>query len=358
MNLLKNIAIRLFISSVLFAYCKKKTTPPTIPIPPIVEGDSTFINPLLNSGPDPWVFEKDSIYYYMHTLGNRIDIWKTKSMSNLKNASIKTVWIVPSTGSHSRNIWAPELHLINDKWYIYYTAGASDDLSTQRTFVLENSSTDPLEGAWTDKGNIGDPAANVFSIDGTILQYKNKNYFIWSANPSSIESKQNIYIARMSNPWTLETPRSLLSTSQYDWEKIGGSQWVNEGPEILQNSSGNIFLVYSASGCWTDDYALGLMALQKESDPLLAASWTKVPTPVFTKNPSGNAYGPGHNGFFKSPDNKEDWIIYHANSNTNEGCKDKRNPRIQKFTWKADGTPDFGSPLSINIPVKKPSGEQ
>src|SRR5690606_27503107 len=26
----------------------------------------TFTNPLLSSGPDPWVLQKDGVYYYMH----------------------------------------------------------------------------------------------------------------------------------------------------------------------------------------------------------------------------------------------------------------------------------------------------
>ncbi len=359
MVFIKNILLTLsLLLTILIIGCKKKLTTNPIATAPIVAIETTFVNPLLNSGPDPWVYKKDSYYYYMHTLGNRIDIWKTTSMTDLKNAQIKTVWTLPATGSHSKNIWAPELHFLNDKWYLYYTAGATNDLSTQRLFVLENTSPDPLDGLWTDKGNIGDPAANVFSIDGTILTYKEKNYLIWSANPSASESKQNLYIARMSNPWTLETARSLLSSSQYDWEKIGGSQWVNEGPEILKNAEGDVFMVYSASGCWTDDYSIGMMTLKKDADPLLNTSWTKFPRPVFSKNPAGNTFGPGHNGFFKSPDGKENWIIYHANSNTNEGCKDKRNPRIQKFTWKSDGSPDFGTPLSINTPIKKPSGDQ
>ncbi|HZH95158.1 MAG TPA: family 43 glycosylhydrolase, partial [Flavisolibacter sp.] len=93
------------------------------------------------------------------------------------------------------------------------------------------------------------------------------------------------------------------------------------------------------------------------SDPLVATNWSKTPTPVFTKNTSGGAYGPGHNSFFKSADGTEDWILYHANASAGLGCGDVRSPRAQKFTWNADGTPNFGQPLPLNVPVKKPSGE-
>ena len=30
---------------------------------------------------------------------------------------------------------------------------------------------------------------------------------------------------------------------------------------------------------------------------------------------------------------------------------------MQRFTWKADGTPDFGVPVKTGVPVRKPGGE-
>ena len=70
--------------------CKKGTSP--IVIPPVIVPDNTFSNPLLSSGPDPWVIKKDSVYYYMHTSGDRIQVWYTKSMSKLSSAPSKTIW--------------------------------------------------------------------------------------------------------------------------------------------------------------------------------------------------------------------------------------------------------------------------
>lgn len=69
------------------------------------------------------------------------------------------------------------------------------------------------------------------------------------------------------------------------------------------------------------------------------------------------AFGPGHNGFFKSPDSTEDWIIYHARNLPNNGSTNYRNPRIQKVTWNDGGTPNFGEPVKIGEEIKMPSGE-
>ncbi len=349
------LRIAFFLIIITAHSCGKKsdgggTNPPIIPT-------NTFTNPLLSSGPDPWVIKKDNDYYYSHTLGNRIAVWKTQKMSELKNVVAQTIWSAPAAGPNSQNVWAPELHFLNNKWYAYYTAGSSSDLSTQRTFVLENASADPRVGTWADMGKIYDPAGDFFAIDGTVFTYSGSNYFIWSGQASAADRTQRIYIARMTNPWTLGTPRSLISSPQFSWEMFGSPPAVNEAPEIISNAAGKVFLVYSASGCWTDDYALGMLSLTVGSDPLVATNWTKSTSPVFTKNTSGGAYGPGHNAFFKSFDGTEDWILYHANPSAGQGCNDARSPRMQKLTWNADGTPNFGQPVASGAAINKPSGE-
>ena len=354
---LKIFLLCIFLSA---ASCKKDSggntpVPPQPPVPPPVV--NTFSNPLLATGPDPWVIQKDNVYYYTHTLGNRSAIWRTEKMSELNNITPQNIWSAPATGQNSKNVWAPELHFIDNKWYAYYTAGATNDLATQRTFVLENSSTDPRIGTWIDKGKIADPAADFFAIDGTVFTHNGSNYFIWSGQASTLDATQRLYIARMLNPWTLETNRSLISSPQFPWESFGSPPAVNEAPQILKNPTGKTFLIYSASGCWTDEYGLGMLTLRDGGDPLVAADWTKAAQPVFAKNPSASVYGPGHNAFFKSKNGTEDWIIYHANPLPGQGCANNRSPRMQKYTWNADGTPNFGVPISTNTALAKPAGE-
>jgi GH43 family beta-xylosidase len=99
-----------------------------------------------------------------------------------------------------------------------------------------------------------------------------------------------------------------------------------------------------------------MLTASSASDLLKADSWKKSPEPVFSTSVENGVYGPGHNGFFKSPDGTEDWIVYHAKSVANGECRE-RNVRIQKFTWNADGTPNFGNPVSIKTSLQKPSGE-
>ena len=316
-----------------------------------------FVNPLISSGPDPWVIYKDGYYYLCHTTATNIKLYKTKKMSEVGDSFSKVVWTPPSTGISAKNIWAPELHFINGKWYLYYTADDGNG-DHHKMFVLENSSPDPMEGKWEDKGPVIIDE-DKWAIDGSVFQQNGKWYFIWSGWESDKNSRQNIYIASLKDPWTTDSKRVMISKPELDWEikNAGGPNvTVNEGPEILKNGN-NIFLIYSASGCWTDDYCLGMLKTDSTKNLLDPASWTKSTLPVFTKNITGHAFGPGHNGFFKSIDGKEDWIIYHANPEAGQDCRDQRSIRIQKFNWKSDGSPDFGLPIPLSDSLTRPSGE-
>lgn len=344
----------LFIAaSTLAAACSNKAAPTSSIISS--SGDS-FVNPLLPSGPDPWVLQKDSTYYYLNTFGNKIAIRATSRMSELKNATPVTVWTPPAAGGYAKEIWAPELHYLDNKWYIYF---AADDSMNEhhRIYALQCSGQDPLADTWTFKGKIADTLADKWAIDASVFTYNHQLYMVWSGWPGDSNVEQDIYIARMKDPLTMDGSRVMISSPTYAWEKMGGSPAVNEGPEAIINPNGDLFLTFSASGCWTDSYSLGLLSLKKNGDPLQAGDWIKSAAPVFSSIAENGAYAPGHNGFFRSRDGKEVWIIYHANASEKQGCGDARNPRMQPFRWSADGTPSFGDPVKINTPLQKPGGE-
>lgn len=312
----------------------------------------TFTNPLLASAADPWVVQKDGWYYITHTTGRDLRLYRTKKINALAQAESKTVWTPPASGMNSKEIWAPELHYINNKWYFYYAADNGDN-NNHRMWVLENASADPFQGAWVDKGMIQLPD-NTWAIDGTIFEHNGTLYFMWSGWEGTTNVRQDIYIVKMSNPWTATGSRIRLSKPEYDWELHGGSPTVNEGPQVLKHNN-KVFVIYSASGCWTDNYCLGLLTADAAADLMNSGSWTKSTTPVFQSNPEGQAYAPGHNSFFKSPDGTEDWIAYHANPAAGQGCSGHRSMRIQRFSWKEDGTPYFDTPVALGISLNIPS---
>ncbi|GAB3999434.1 family 43 glycosylhydrolase [Spirosoma daeguense] len=334
-----------------------KSSGPGSTTPPVTTVDTVgkFQNPLLTAAPDPWVTYRDGFYYVMHTTGGNLRIYKTRSMSRLSSAQPVTVWTPPASGPNSRDIWAPELFFLNGKWYIYYAADNNGVDATHRMFVLENASADPTQGTWVDKGQLNLPE-NRWAIDGTVLQLNGQLYFAWSGWETDLGGSQHLYICKLTNPYTVESgaTRVRLSSADYAWEKQGFG--VNEGPEFLVHNN-KVYLIYSASFCGTDLYALGQLTADASANLLDPKAWTKSANPVFGPNAGNGAYGVGHNSFFTTPDGAQNWLVYHANAGPGQGCGDQRSVRMQPFTWKADGTPDFGTPTPLTEWIKRPTGE-
>ncbi len=311
-----------------------------------------FFNPLLADGADPWVYRHaDGRYYLTVTTGDDVTLIRSDTLTGLAAGERKVVWTPPKSGPASKGLWAPELHFLRGKWYVYVAADDGEN-AHHRMYVLENPAADPFAGAFVLKGKLADPAADRWAIDGTVLDLGGRLYFIWSGWEGAEDVCQILYIAPMSDPWTLAGPRVEISRPTHPWETRGAPPAVNEGPEALVRGR-TVFLIYSASGSWTDHYCLGLLTASVDADLLSPASWTKHPHPVFE---GGNGVvAPGHCSFTTSPDGTEDWLLYHAAKFPGAGWD--RSVRAQRFTWSADGTPRFGRPASPNVPVPLPQGE-
>jgi len=321
----------------------------------------TFTNPLLPSGADPWSIYKNGYYYYTNSMQDSIVIWKTKNLAYLATAEKLTIFIPKAGSEYGKELWAPEIHFTNKRWYVYFAAddGINDH---HHMYVLENISADPMKGKWTLKGKLADKSEDKWAIDGSVFDYKGRSYFVWSGWKGNTNGEQDIYISKMKNPWTLIGKRVRISSPLYTWEKDGDLNDpgnpphvnVNEGPQPLIHNN-RLFLIYSASGCWTDSYALGMLSFRLNRNIMDSSSWVKSKLPVFSKSVDNSVYAPGHNSFFKSPDGKQDWILYHANSSPGQGCGDNRSPRAQQFAWRKDGSPAFGTPVKAGVALEIPS---
>jgi GH43 family beta-xylosidase len=309
-----------------------------------VSAQCTFANPVSGQAPDPWVLQKDGFYYFCRTTGGGVTLFKSDKLETVAQGPGVDVWLAPGNSPFPWNIWAPELHYINNTWYIYVCGNRNNSFNGHETFVLEGTTQNPMD-PYTYKGRLEN------GIDGSVIQMKDGSlYFTWSYyNPD-----QRIYMSRMINPWTLSQPYVELSKPEFAWETSGAG--INEGPEFI--SSGNtLMVVYSASGSWTKDYCLGLVYCNG-GDPMNKANWTKVSSPVFQSSVTNSIYGPGHCSFTKSPDGLENWIAFHA-KNSNIGGWDNRTLHLQPFTFMANNLPDFGVPKSegaqILCPTQKPA---
>jgi GH43 family beta-xylosidase len=315
---------------------------------------ATFVNPIVEAAAatgsaDPSVVLDHGHYYYCRAIGDRaIGIARARRLQDIGAAEMTVVFRPPADAPYSRQLWAPELERIGSRWYIYFTASDGDNAS-HRMYVLQSLGSDP-RGPYRPKARLT-PRPDAWAIDGIAIRLHGGRYFVWSGWPAEHAGfPQNLYIARMSNPWTVVGERHLLAAPDRAWEQAGAP--LLEGPELLRHGA-RIFIVYSASASWGDDYALGALAYLG-GDPLEQASWRKLARPLFGKNPEAGVFAVGHVSFVRSPDGREDWIIYHATSRPGAGWR-QRSVRAQRFGWGADGLPRFGAAVGAGVAIEAPS---
>ena len=311
--------------------------------------EPVFNNPLVKQRADPQVsLHSDGYYYFTATVPeyDRIELRRARSLNDLGSAEAKVVWRKHPSGIMGAHIWAPEMHYIGGKWYIYFTAGASDKIWEIRLYVLENSSPNPLEGEWKELGQLK-TGWESFSLDATTFALDGKRYLLWTqVAPESTTHATNIYIAAMDTPSSIKGPAVMLTKPEYDWEKVKHA--VNEAPAALVKN-GRVFVSYSASA--TDaNYALGLLTAPVGGDLLKPGTWSKSAKPVFVSSEANGQYGPGHNWFTTTPDGKTDILVYHARNYRDivgDPLKGQnRHTRAQVLHWNVDGTPNFGQPVA------------
>jgi uncharacterized sulfatase len=316
-----------------------------------------FVNPI-GVGQDPWVVrdEKNNRYLWCSSEGDRaITIHSSQNLTSFGQRHL--VWQSPDSGPYSRQVWAPELHLLDGKWHIYFAASDGKN-ENHRAYVLQSTTGDPL-GDYQLHGpfQTGETAnQNLWAIDMTPFKLKDKLYAIWSGWDGPDTDHQYLYIAEMESPIKLTTKRvRICDNSDYNWEltepKPRG-RGLNEGPQVIKNGK-RTFVTYSCGASWLPNYKLGLLEFIG-NDPLDPLAWKKNKGSVFQS--TKKTFGVGHSCFVRSSNGSEWWHVFHAKESRAPGWQ--RNLHIQPFKWSRDGRPLFGKPLPRNEPFPRPGGER
>ncbi|WP_436529589.1 family 43 glycosylhydrolase [Actinoplanes sp. HUAS TT8] len=310
--------------------------------------------PLVSQRADPFISQRhNGKYYFTGSVPeyDRIVLRSSPTLAGLTDAAETTVWTRPSSGKMGGFVWAPEIHRIGGKWYIYFTNSDANDIWHIRPFVLESALDDPMDPAgWSVKGEIA-LEWDSFALDATVFSHRGRQYLLWAQSEPEIVANSSVYIAELANPWTLKSKPTRLTTPTRSWEVQGYR--VNEGPAVIIRN-GRVFLTFSASA--TDaNYCMGLLTADAGSDLLDRASWVKSPDPIFVSNDATKRWGPGHNSFTVAEDGKTDVLVYHARDYkqiTGDPLYDpNRHTRVQKLYWHPDGTPLFGVPVGDGGPI-------
>ena len=327
----------------------------------------TFNNPISDkSMPDPFIVYHGGYYYGLATEVVQVRLYRSKTVEDLfingeYKDLIKTGDSIGGSRTLGFNVWAPELHYMptEDKWYVY-TCACTDgyDFGSMRMLCLESEDSDPF-GDYHFKAKT---VPNQICIDQTVY-YDEESGNIYTAFCYFSEDKgQVVMLADMSSPWKVGTKRVRITYPEYDWEQRGTDNdndgRVNEGPVFLKHN-GEIYLIYSASGCWSEYYCLGMLhyvgADTTKKNFLDPDNWEKSKEPIFSS--ANGVYAPGHCAFFYSPDGSEVWMSYHGMAAPDAGVEG-RYAYIQKIDFDENGVPVLGEPLSRKTEIPVPSGQE
>jgi GH43 family beta-xylosidase len=312
-------------------------------------------NPLVRQRADAQIFRHTDGWYYMTASVpqyDRIVLRRSRTLAGLSTAREAVLWRHLASGPMSGFIWAPELHLIDRRWIMYFAAGPSgggEDVFRIRTYALVCDDADPMTGKWSVLGQLQTPWDS-FNLDSTSFVHRGVRYLAWAQREPGIETNSNLYLAPLATPLTLAAKPCRLTVPTLPWE-IQGFKVAEGAAPLVRN--GRFFMTYSASA--TDArYCMGMLTAREDADLMDPASWTKSPVPVFQSSARNNVWGPGHNSFTVDEQGR-DILVYHARDyreiKGDPLFDPNRHTRIQRFRYRPDGTPDFGEPVRNGVVI-------
>ncbi|HEV2692478.1 MAG TPA: family 43 glycosylhydrolase [Verrucomicrobiae bacterium] len=296
----------------------------------------TFSNPL-RQGEDPWVIFKDGNYYVCNSgPENPTAVCVSKSPSLLDRGEVVKVW---EDGDNYRRVFAPELHFIDGKWYIYFCADVRSENWRHMAVVLVAKTDNPLDG-FTCKGVLftGDEHGNGQANDFTVVTFNGQLYACWGS--LSDKFVDGAVIAPMDNPTTITAYRKEIGL-------------YAEGPRAIVRN-GKLIMTGAAGGFASKSYRLIAQMYVPAAGPIDSkSSWKSLGVLLHT---TSDVWGPSRASFTVSADGTENWVMFHSKifPADDNGI---REVNIQKFNFDSNDVPVFAAPAGPGVVQAIPSGD-
>jgi beta-xylosidase len=247
--------------------------------------NSTNLSDSLAIG-DPAVILHKGTYYLYPTGDNRgYDVYISSDLVNWKKGP--RVFRTDKGGA-----WAPDVSYDerNKKFYLYYTVNRDVGVAV----------SDSPDGTFTDHGLLINGA-----IDAHMFKDDTGKYYLYYAKfPAFI-----IYVQPMESLTKKQgKPVQLISPAE-KWERIHTP--LTEAPWMLKHK-GVYYLLYSASGANTMEYAIGYATANSPLGP-----FTKYAGNPILKKGDG-IFGPGHASVTKDLEGTL-WMVYHQQKGRTTG---------------------------------------
>jgi arabinan endo-1,5-alpha-L-arabinosidase len=310
--------------------------------------DMTYRNPVWGGYlADPFVLRHNGFYYAYGTgsdegSGHQRDgrVFPVLRSEDLVNWTLLGGALEPIGNSLSVIYWAPEVAERDGRFYMYYAADGR----------LRVATSDRPEGPFRDVGVDLFPN-EPFTIDASPFRDpKDGQWYLFFAKDyfdQRVGTGTAVVALGEDMVSVVGTPKTVVRASS-DWQIYERNRnWYNrvwdawhtvEGPFVLEHA-GKYYCLYSG-GCWQGpDYGVSYAVADHPLGPY-CDEWSHS-GPIVLKGVDGKVLGPGHNSVVLGPDDKTQYVVYHAW----DPQKTARRLCIDPLIWTADGPRCLGPSL-------------
>ena len=108
------------------------------------------------------VLSQSQRYYLTATTWSDVQITAATTIDGLKTAEPQVIFSDTSDPDIACNFWAPEIHQVDGRWYVYFSASQCNDdwgvvLPSLRVYVLGGGTENPLSADYELLGRIQPP---------------------------------------------------------------------------------------------------------------------------------------------------------------------------------------------------------
>lgn len=249
---------------------------------------------------DPFVLKENGKYYLYGTEGE--NAWWGKAIgfyvyvsADMQEFERKCVFAPNDDFWSDENYWAPEVHKIDGRFYMFASFFKAGRLRCSQILVCDtpDGTFTPLEAPLTP--------SDMQSLDATFFAHNGKKYTIFCHEWVQCKDGE-MCLAELDDNLKICSPVSVLfRASEAPWTQgFDDGCYVTDGPFIYKLKNGRLAMLWSSNS--PTGYAMGIALADDMEGP-----WTHVEKPIISTNG-------GHGMIFKDGDKL--YLTYHMPNDT------------------------------------------
>lgn len=248
---------------------------------------------------DPYIYPNkanNTYYLYKSQMAENPDGSRTGGVICYKSKDLKTwsdpvrVLTVPADNWATGTIWAPEMHEIDGKFYMFATV--NDTITWKR--VGDNAKPLDMRGtqifvADTPEGPFVDCSDRMpvtpmgfMALDGTFYRENGRNYMVYCHEWLELGDGTVELVELDGNFRRISEPTRLFAGSAAPWSTGMNNKkdFVTDGVFLYKSpTSGNLYMIWSSF--MNGEYALGVA---RSKTGRITGPWIQIPQPLFSKD--------------------------------------------------------------------------